>query len=116
MSDPSNGDVRMRGFTQRASVSTALHWLDQQLFALGEESLPLASCSGRVLARDLVSNYDLPRFPRAMMDGIAIQSRETLGADSLHRIRFEVIADSLPGRGCLLRVQKGEAEIGRAHV
>lgn len=109
MSDPSNGDVRMRGFTQRTSVSAALQWLDQQLFALGEESLPLAACSGRVLARDLVSSYDLPRFPRAMMDGIAIQSRETLGADPLHRIRFEVIADSLPGRGCLLRVQKGEA-------
>lgn len=46
----------------------------QQCRDFGTEFIPLAECSGRVLAAPLVADRDLPPYNRATMDGIAISS------------------------------------------
>lgn len=46
-----------------------LHFIREHLT---NEELPLPSLVGRVLAEDIISAVDLPRFRRAMMDGVAI--------------------------------------------
>ncbi len=46
-----------------------------------EEQVPLASCYGRTLARNILSKVDVPGFDRASMDGFAVKARDTWGAD-----------------------------------
>ncbi|MDP1561635.1 MAG: molybdopterin molybdotransferase MoeA [Pirellulaceae bacterium] len=53
------------------------------------ESLPLSSLVGRIVASDVHSAIDLPRFRRAMMDGVAIHFQQ--GYAGKHR--WSVVAD-----------------------
>jgi molybdopterin molybdotransferase len=46
------------------------------------EHLPTASAVGRVLSHPPISPIDLPSFPRATMDGYAVQARDTFGASA----------------------------------
>ncbi len=50
-------------------------------FSLVEtEEAPLLDAAGRVLAEDVVSDSDLPPFPRSTMDGYAVRASSTFGA------------------------------------
>jgi molybdopterin molybdotransferase len=47
---------------------------------LGTEFVPITAAFNRVLARDIVSDEDLPGFKRSTMDGYALAARDTFGA------------------------------------
>jgi putative molybdopterin biosynthesis protein len=51
-----------------------------RLEPLGRETLPLGEALGRVLARDVRSDVDVPGFDRSNVDGFAVQSADTFGA------------------------------------
>jgi molybdopterin molybdotransferase len=93
-----DADVRMRGFARRTTVADALRWLDRQASRLPEERLPVVEAAGRVLARDVKSEVDVPAFARSMMDGFAVRASDTLGASPYNRLRLDVVGQSLPGR------------------
>lgn len=44
------------------------------------ELLPLEEAAGRVLARDATADVDIPGFDRSIVDGFAVQARDTQGA------------------------------------
>jgi molybdopterin molybdotransferase len=88
----------MRGFARRHTVHAALAWLDAQLHPLAAEWAPLRICAGRVLAESIVSNFDVPGFDRASMDGYAVVAANTEGAAGYSPLRLRVIGDSMPGR------------------
>jgi molybdopterin molybdotransferase len=102
-------DVRMRGFAKRQTVSAALAWLDSQLQPLACEAVPLRMAAGRVLAEAVVSEFDVPGFDRATMDGYAVVACSTEGATSYSPLPLTVVGDSMPGcpfDGC---ISAGEA-------
>jgi molybdopterin molybdotransferase len=90
-------DVRMRGFLRRVSVGAAWDWLDQQIVALPDESVPLAESCGRVLARAIKSPIDVPSFERSMMDGFAVRSADTEGASPYNHLLLTIVGQVLPG-------------------
>jgi len=102
-------DVRMRGFAHRQTVEAALTWLDAQLRPLGAEIVPLQMAAGRVLATPVVSEFDVPGFDRATMDGYAVVAETTEGATSYNRLPLMVIGDSLPGHPFDGSVAAGQA-------
>jgi molybdopterin molybdotransferase len=102
-------DVRMRGFSRRQPVETAMAWLDAQLRALDSERLPLQSAAGRVLAESIVSDVDVPGFDRATMDGYALAAESTEGASAYNRLPLIVIGDALPGRPFGSKAGAGQA-------
>ena len=102
-------DVRMRGFTQRHTVAAALAWLDSQLFPLTAEIVALRDAAGRVLSASVVSDYDVPGFDRATMDGYAVVADSTEGATAYNRLPLNVIGDSMPGCPFEGSVAAGEA-------
>jgi molybdopterin molybdotransferase len=106
---PSDHDVRMRGFTRRATVDEALAWIDRQAKPLGDETVPLACAAARVLAQDVQSDVDVPGFARAMMDGFAVRAADTMGASAYNRLALMVIGESMPGRPFAGSVGPGEA-------
>jgi molybdopterin molybdotransferase len=91
-------DVRMRGFAERTDVEEVLAFLADRSRVLPSESVPLLDCYGRVLACDVVSDVDVPGFPRSAMDGYAVRGVESFGASGYETIRLEVVGTSLPGR------------------
>ena len=91
-------DVRMRGFARRTTVADALAWLDRQASRLSDERVPVAEAAGRVLARQVRSEVDVPAFTRSMMDGFAVRASDTSGASPYNRLRLDVVGQSMPGR------------------
>lgn len=64
-----------------------------------EETIPLAGALGRVLARDVASDVDLPPFEKSAMDGFAVRSADfaAQGADASGSTRLEVVGESRAG-------------------
>jgi len=88
----------MRGFAERTTVEAALDWLDRQLSELDEEQVPLDGAAGRVLAGPVTSDFDVPGFDRAMMDGFAVRAEDTDGASTYNPLVLEEIGCALPGQ------------------
>lgn len=97
-SQPAVADVRMRGFSSRARVATALDWIERNVRALAPEAVALDHLYGRVLAADVTSGLDVPAFDRAAMDGYALRGAETVGAGEYNPLVFELRGAALPGR------------------
>ncbi len=102
-------DVRMRGFAERADVEEVERFLVERSRALESEEVGLLDAVGRVLAADCASEFNVPGFRRAAMDGYALRGEETFGASNYDPISFRVLGESLPGRGFAGRVEAGEA-------
>jgi len=91
-------DVRMRGFAERADVEEVERFLERCVSALRSEVVPLRECAGRVLARAVSAEVDVPGFARAAMDGYALRGEDSFGASSYNPLSLEVIGEALPGR------------------
>ncbi len=106
---PLRHDVRMRGFSRRATVEAALAWLDAQLRPLSGERVPLESAAGRVLNSDVVSSLDVPGFDRAMMDGFALSASCVAGASTYNPIALAIVGQAFPARPFMGHVGPNQA-------
>jgi len=50
------------------------------LHPLGAETVPLSQALGRVLARSVIADVDVPGFDRSGVDGFAVRAADTVGA------------------------------------
>lgn len=95
-----NVDVRLRGFARRTTVEAAVAWIDSVLPAfdkLPTVNVSLEEADGRVLANDVVSPMNVPRFARSMMDGFAVRGEDTYGATPYNRLPLHICGTCLPG-------------------
>ncbi len=53
------------------------------------EMVPLGDAPGRIAARPIFSRYSVPEIHLAAMDGIAVASRDTLGASEQHPVELD---------------------------
>ncbi len=105
----------MRGFSVRATVETALAWIDAHARQLGPETSAIDALHGRVLAEDLHATIDVPPFDRSAMDGYALRGAQTNGAGDYNPLSFAIVGQALPGRpfegavaaGCAVRIMTG---------
>jgi molybdopterin molybdotransferase len=104
-----HGDVRMRGFVQRARVTDVWQWLAAHVQPLPPENVPVTQAASRVLADAVISPIDVPSFARAMMDGYALQAGDTAGASAYQPVSLAVIDQALPGRPARQAVAAGQA-------
>jgi putative molybdopterin biosynthesis protein len=61
-------------------AATARFHRHLQLRPLGTETVPLSQAIGRVLARAVIADVDVPGFDRASVDGFAVRADDTVGA------------------------------------
>ena len=105
----------MRGFAQRAEVSTALAWIDAHTPLLSSESVAIEDASGRVLSENVTAPMAVPEFNRAAMDGYALRGGETTGAGEYNPLEFPVVGQAWPGKpfdgmvpaGAAIRIMTG---------
>jgi molybdopterin molybdotransferase len=102
-------DVRMRGFSERVDVDAVETYLARAVAPLSAESVPLLESAGRVLARPVTAEVDVPGFPRSAMDGYALRGEESFGASGYDPIRLRVVGLSLPGNPFGGSLSAGEA-------
>ena len=111
----SNADVRMRGFTERVLVDTALEWVDRNSSVLDTETVGVDKAHLRVLSDDVIAATCVPPFDRSAMDGFAVRGEETDGAGDYNPLTFPVSGESMPGKphpdelapGCAVRIMTG---------
>ncbi|MGH7116516.1 MAG: molybdopterin biosynthesis protein, partial [Stellaceae bacterium] len=83
-----------------------------ELRPLGRETVPLGQALGRVLARTVVAEIDVPGFDRANVDGFAVRASDTAGASARTPILLALNQEILtPGRAPRLAVTPGTATL-----
>lgn len=98
------------GFKHLTPVAEALRIVISNLpkKSLGEQTLPLSSALGRILARDVISQVDVPLFDRAAMDGFAVTAEDTYGATPTAPVLLRTLGSVQLGAPTV-RVGRGEA-------
>lgn len=97
------------------SVEQALDKVLSYVDILAAEPAPLLDCLGRVLAEDVYAGFDIPPLDNSAMDGFAVRSEDTRGADPASPKVLTVIdtvpAGSVPRRevaaGTAVRIMTG---------
>ena len=76
---------------------------------LGKEKINIIDSLGRVLAEDIISDFDLPQFDRSAMDGFAIISEDTILASKDNPVFLEIVGEIKAGDDVRnLVVEKGK--------
>jgi molybdopterin molybdotransferase len=73
------------------------------------ETLPLAECSHRVLAEEIVAANDLPPFDNSSMDGFAVRAGDVANATNDSPRSLRVVADIPAGSHPTISLVAGEA-------
>jgi molybdenum cofactor synthesis domain-containing protein len=72
------------------------------------ERAPLQDADGRVLARDVIANADVPPFDRAAMDGYAVVAEDTFGTGRFEPKSLRVIEKVFTGQVPTRTIASGE--------
>jgi molybdopterin molybdotransferase len=78
------------------TVRQALEIALQKTARLPVETLPLLESAGRILAEDVISDVDMPPFPRSSMDGYAVRSADVRHAPARLQVVGTIPAGSYP--------------------
>jgi molybdenum cofactor synthesis domain-containing protein len=98
-------------FRKLMTLDEAKVALDTQFqpWPLGEEHAPLLEAYNRVLAEDVISALDIPSFNRSTVDGYAVKTVDTTGADENSPVNLKVVGSICVGEQPKIAVGKGEA-------
>ena len=86
-------------------ISEAIEIIKRETFSLGHEAVALSESVGRVLAKDIVADSDLPPFDRSQMDGFAVVANDTQNAP----VSLKIVGESAAGKGWHHELGSGEA-------
>jgi len=91
------------------SVDDALSRILSHFKPVETENVPLAEAANRVLGQDIAAETDLPLFDNSSMDGFAVRSEDSAGANDTAPRRLRVIADIPAGSSPAITLGAGEA-------
>jgi putative molybdopterin biosynthesis protein len=93
-------------------AATARFHRHLKLRPLGAETVPLSQALGRVLARAVIADVDVPGFDRASVDGFAVRAYDTVGATERTPKALALNGEILtPGTVPQLTVARGSATL-----
>jgi len=98
-------------FRKLVSVEKAKQILAQSFTPkpVGKERVVLSQSLGHVLASDITSPLNVPPFDRSTVDGYAVKSADTFGADEDKPIALKFCGQVNVGETPKIKVQKGDA-------
>lgn len=73
------------------------------------EEIPLVETVGRILAKDMVADDDLPDFPRSIVDGYAVKGTSTFGSSESNPAYLTLSGSIAMGESPKIAVGPGEA-------
>ncbi len=75
---------------------------------VGTEQIPLSEALNRTSATDAISKYDIPPFNRSTVDGYAVKSEDTFGADEEKPVSLKFSGEIHIGEPPKVVVRKGD--------
>lgn len=102
--------AKMKGFRKLINVNEALQLALKECSGVkvGGEMVSAEGALGRILAEDVISQYNVPPYDRAAVDGYAIRSEEAFSASQSNPAFFRIVGVAEAGAG-RRRVGSGEA-------
>ena len=98
----------MKEFFKVTDLETVLNYRTK--FArTGLEQISLPEAAGRILAEDVVADDNLPDFPRAIVDGYAVQGASTFGSSEGNPAYLTVSGSIAMGESPEITIGPGEA-------
>ena len=91
------------------SLEKALEIVKREVKVLPSEKVKLLSSLNRVLAEDIYSEFDIPQFNRAAMDGYAVIAQDTTSACLTHPVVLKIVDEASAGIKAKSSVSSGKA-------
>jgi molybdopterin molybdotransferase len=91
------------------SIEEAKRLIWDETPVLKKEKIEIIDSLGRVIAEDIISDFDIPPFDRSAMDGFAIISDDTFSATKENPVLLEVIGEIKAGNFKNFKIEKGKA-------
>jgi molybdopterin molybdotransferase len=95
--------------TELLNVDKAREQILANIHQLPDETAPLSTAFGRVLAKDIQATIDLPPFANSAMDGYAVRAEDTHGATPESPVQLAVAMDILAGFTPTKTLQPGQS-------
>lgn len=86
-------------------ISKALNIIKRQTPRLSAETVDIGCSVGRILAKDITADMDMPPFDRSQMDGYAVIAADTENVPAT----LKITGESAAGRGWHYELKPGEA-------
>ena len=99
----------MRPFEGTMPLEEARAIIEQAIVPIERtERIPVLDANGRVLARDVAADADVPPFSRAAMDGYAVRAADTAGATKQSPVVLRCIEQTFTGQVSTQSVGPGQ--------
>ena len=101
--------MTMKPFGKLMDRKEALNLIEKNIKQINRtEIIPLEKSIGRILATDIIANFNVPPFNRASMDGYAVIADDTQTATEKEPVKLKLIGILHAGKISSLAIKKGE--------
>lgn len=95
--------------TDLLNVDSALELILENIHPLPDEIASLPTALGRVLARDVIAQANIPPFPNSSMDGFALRAADIVRATEANPVELHIVMDIPAGKAPERPIRTGEA-------
>lgn len=101
--------MKRKEFRKLISVEKAREIINNLQVFPKPESLALENAYGEILAGDIVTEINVPPFPRAVMDGYAVRAEDTYACSETEPVELRLLGNLQAGSDEKFKVSTGEA-------
>ena len=99
----------MKEYPMRVELEQAIQIIREKVAVMGTEIVPLSEARGRILARQIVAEENVPPFDRSPYDGFAFRAKDLEEASKEHPVTLRIIEEVPAGKAPERKIIKGEA-------
>ncbi|MFX1496670.1 MAG: gephyrin-like molybdotransferase Glp [Promethearchaeota archaeon] len=100
--------LRKIGFSKLTPIDDALDKLFLKIQETSVEDIDIKDSLNRILAKDIVSQLDIPPFDRSAMDGYAIKAEDSFGASLKTPKMIKLVGTVEIGESAEVKIEKSE--------
>lgn len=98
-----------KNYPIRVELEQAVQIIKERASVMGTEMVALSEARGRILARKIVAEENIPPFDRSPYDGFAFRAKDLEHASGEHPVTLRIIEEVPAGKEPECAVGKGEA-------
>ncbi len=100
--------MKRKEFRQLASVEEARKIINGLPVRRDRESVALEAALGKILAEDIITEINVPPFPRAIMDGYALKAEDSYTSSETEPVKLRRMGEIAAGSDARYKVAAGE--------
>lgn len=101
--------MKRKEFRELVSVEEARKIINSLKVTPEKEYLALENAYGKTLAEDIITEINVPPFPRAVMDGYAVRAEDTYAGSEKVPVKLKLLGNIPAGSDEKFRISAGEA-------